>query len=47
MAEGTVSFAGEPIIEVRAPLIEAQLIETLGHQQIQWPRLSRARRRAA
>ena len=34
MAEGTVFFAGEPIIEVRAPLIEAQLIETLVINQI-------------
>ncbi len=34
MAEGTVFFAGEPIIEVRAPLIEAQLIDTLVINQI-------------
>jgi nicotinate phosphoribosyltransferase len=34
MAEGTIFFAGEPIIEVRAPLIEAQLIETLVINQI-------------
>lgn len=34
MDEGTVFFAGEPIIEVRAPLIEAQLIETLVINQI-------------
>ncbi len=26
LPEGTINFAGEPIIEVRAPLIEAQLI---------------------
>lgn len=34
IAEGTVFFAGEPIVEVRAPLIEAQLIETLVINQI-------------
>ena len=28
MPEGTPAFAGEPILIVRAPLIEAQLIET-------------------
>ncbi len=27
--EGTIFFAGQPIMELRAPLIEAQLIETL------------------
>jgi nicotinate phosphoribosyltransferase len=34
LAEGTIFFAGEPIIEVRGPLIEAQLIETLAINQI-------------
>jgi nicotinate phosphoribosyltransferase len=34
MDEGTIFFAGEPIIEVRAPLIEAQLLETLVINQI-------------
>jgi nicotinate phosphoribosyltransferase len=29
LPEGTIYFAGEPILEVRAPLIEAQLLETL------------------
>ena len=29
MPEGTIFFATEPILEVRAPLIEAQLLETL------------------
>ncbi|HLK87634.1 MAG TPA: nicotinate phosphoribosyltransferase [Candidatus Binataceae bacterium] len=29
MPEGTLFFANEPILEVRAPLIEAQLVETL------------------
>jgi nicotinate phosphoribosyltransferase len=29
MPEGTIFFAPEPILEVRAPLIEAQLLETL------------------
>ena len=28
MQEGTVFFTGEPVLEVRAPLIEAQLVET-------------------
>ena len=28
LPEGTVCFAGEPIVEVTAPLIEAQLVET-------------------
>jgi len=34
LPEGTIFFAGEPIIEVRGPLIEAQLIETLAINQI-------------
>src|SRR5271166_3611669 len=34
MAEGTVFFADEPIIEVRGPLIEAQILETLVVNQI-------------
>src|ERR1700722_7204538 len=29
MPEGTIFFATEPILEIRAPLIEAQLLETL------------------
>jgi nicotinate phosphoribosyltransferase len=32
--EGTVAFAGEPLLRVTAPLIEAQLIETLLLNQI-------------
>src|SRR5262245_4029171 len=28
MAEGTVAFAGEPLVRVTAPLIEAQIVET-------------------
>jgi len=28
MPEGTVAFAGEPLLRVRAPLVEAQLVET-------------------
>ncbi|MBM4038816.1 MAG: nicotinate phosphoribosyltransferase [Planctomycetes bacterium] len=28
MAEGTVAFAGEPLLRVTAPLIEAQIVET-------------------
>ncbi|MGD0289423.1 MAG: nicotinate phosphoribosyltransferase [Candidatus Binataceae bacterium] len=34
LPEGTIFFAQEPILEVRAPLIEAQLIETLVLNQI-------------
>ena len=34
LPEGAIFFAGEPIVEVRAPLIEAQLIETLVINQI-------------
>jgi len=29
IADGSVFFAGEPVLEVRAPLIEAQLLETV------------------
>jgi nicotinate phosphoribosyltransferase len=28
LPEGTVAFAGEPLVRVRAPLVEAQLVET-------------------
>lgn len=34
LPEGTIYFAGEPILEVRAPLIEGQLIETLVLNQL-------------
>jgi nicotinate phosphoribosyltransferase len=34
LPEGTIYFAGEPILEVRAPLIEAQLLETLVLNQL-------------
>jgi nicotinate phosphoribosyltransferase len=34
MPEGTISFANEPLVRVTAPLIEAQLIETLLLNQI-------------
>ena len=34
MAEGTIFFPDEPIIEVRGPLIEAQILETLVINQI-------------
>ena len=34
LPEGTLYFAGEPLLEVRAPLIEAQLIETLALNQL-------------
>lgn len=34
MPEGTIAFAGEPILEVTAPLPEAQLVETLLLNQV-------------
>lgn len=34
MPEGTIFFGGEPILEVHAPLIEAQLLETLVINQV-------------
>jgi nicotinate phosphoribosyltransferase len=34
LPEGTIYFPGEPIAEIRAPLIEAQLIETLALNQL-------------
>ncbi|MBF6560852.1 MAG: nicotinate phosphoribosyltransferase [Candidatus Binataceae bacterium] len=34
LPEGTIFFAGEPILEVHAPLIEAQLLETIVINQI-------------
>jgi nicotinate phosphoribosyltransferase len=34
LPEGTIYFAGEPIVEIRAPLIEAQLIETIVLNQL-------------
>jgi nicotinate phosphoribosyltransferase len=34
MPEGTVAFAGEPLLRVKAPRIEAQLIETLLLNQV-------------
>jgi nicotinate phosphoribosyltransferase len=34
MEEGTLFFSEEPILEVRAPLIEAQLLETLAVNQV-------------
>jgi nicotinate phosphoribosyltransferase len=34
LPEGTIYFAGEPIIEIRAPLIEGQLIETIVLNQL-------------
>src|SRR5208282_4507566 len=34
LPEGTVFFAGEPIVEICAPLIEGQLIETLALNQV-------------
>jgi nicotinate phosphoribosyltransferase len=37
MNEGTIFFAGEPILQVDAPLIEAQLLETLVLNQIGFP----------
>jgi nicotinate phosphoribosyltransferase len=34
LPEGTIYFPGEPIAEIRAPLIEAQLVETLALNQL-------------
>jgi nicotinate phosphoribosyltransferase len=34
LPEGTIYFPGEPIAEIRAPLIEAQLIETIALNQL-------------
>src|SRR5213595_2826203 len=34
MPEGTVAFAGEPLLEVTAPLLEAQLVETFLLNQV-------------
>jgi nicotinate phosphoribosyltransferase len=37
MPEGTIFFPGEPVLQVDAPLIEAQIIETLVLNQIGFP----------
>ena len=37
--EGCVVFAGEPLLEVRAPIVEAQLVETLLLNAIYYPTL--------
>ena len=34
MAEGTIFFSEEPLLEIRAPLIEAQLLETIAINQL-------------
>jgi nicotinate phosphoribosyltransferase len=34
LPEGTIFFGGEPIVEIAAPLIEAQLIETIALNQV-------------
>jgi len=34
MAEGTIFFGEEPLLEIRAPLIEAQLFETIAINQV-------------
>jgi nicotinic acid phosphoribosyltransferase len=52
MPEGTVFFANEPLLRVRAPLPEAQLIESrlvniVGREQVLWPRSLRPRKRGA
>ena len=38
MPEGTPFFENEPILEIVAPIGEAQLIETLAINQIGFPR---------
>jgi nicotinate phosphoribosyltransferase len=35
MPEGTICFAGEPLLEVTAPILEAQLVETVLINQLQ------------
>lgn len=37
MAEGSICFGGEPLVQVHAPLIEAQIIETLALNQVGFP----------
>lgn len=39
MAEGRVVFAGEPLLEVQAPMVQAQLVETLVLNAIHYPTL--------
>jgi nicotinate phosphoribosyltransferase len=39
MAEGTIAFADEPLLEVTAPLLEAQLVETAVINLVQLPTL--------
>jgi nicotinate phosphoribosyltransferase len=34
MPEGTIAFAGEPLLEVTAPIVEAQLVETFVLNQV-------------
>jgi len=34
MPEGTIAFAGEPLVEVTAPMVEAQLVETFMLNQV-------------
>jgi nicotinate phosphoribosyltransferase len=34
LAEGSIFFGGEPVAEIRAPLIEAQVVETLALNQL-------------
>ena len=34
LPEGTIFFAGEPILEIHAPLIEGQIVETLALNQV-------------
>lgn len=34
MPEGTIAFAGEPLLEVTAPMVEAQLVETFVLNQV-------------
>ena len=52
MPEGTAAFAGEPLLQVRAPLIEAQMVETfllatVNHQTLIASKAARAPKRAA
>ena len=47
MPEGTVAFAGEPLLRVTGPRIEAQLLETLLLNQINFQTAIATKRRAS
>ena len=43
MLEGTLFFPNEPVLEVRAPLLEAQLVETIVLQEVHFQSLAAAK----